>query len=69
MIELKPCPFCGGKAEIHNCMELENETVALIYNGKVGVHCTECHCATIPYNSEDEAAEVWNRRADNEQSN
>ena len=64
--KLKPCPFCGGKAEIHNCMEFENDTLALIYSGKSGVHCSECHCATIPYGSKDEAIEVWNRRADND---
>ena len=62
MQELKPCPFCGGIAETHACAELENTTVRAIYNGKTGVHCTVCHAATPPYNSEAEAAAKWNER-------
>ena len=62
---LKSCPFCGGKAEIHNCCELENETAAVVYSGKVGVHCTSCHIATMPCEDETAAANLWNRRTEN----
>lgn len=66
MSELKPCPFCGGAAKIHSCAELENETARIVYHGKCGVHCTECHVATLPCIDEEQAARFWNRRADNE---
>ena len=49
--ELKPCPFCGGKAE---------------YESEEGCHwvgCTECETyATTTHASRAEAARVWNRR-------
>ncbi len=62
--ELKPCPFCGGKA------------VALICNG-VRVLCTECEISTpgrsdgrnlageYVVNALQTVVDMWNRRADN----
>lgn len=64
--ELKPCPFCGGKAETHSCGTFENEKLAVIFDGRVGVHCSVCHVATTPYENEEEAIEAWNRRSDDE---
>lgn len=64
--KLKYCPFCKGEAVIHNCGIFENETAQVIFGDRVGVHCTECYIATIPYASEEEAVEAWNRRADDE---
>lgn len=64
MAELKPCPFFGGKANTHACADLDNETLKIIYGGKYGAHCCECHVATLPYPSEEEAIEAWNRRAE-----
>ena len=60
--KLKPCPFCNGKAEIHNCCELENETARVIYSGKVGIHCTNCYIATLPFDNKTAAVEMWNER-------
>ena len=55
-IKLKPCPFCGGEAEMFG-----NESV-------VFVGCKECTCITEW--DDDISAEIgWNRRADNEQNN
>ena len=68
--KLKPCPFCGGKAEIFfddykkyliqcsNCsafvgIEIEN-----------GVELKDGWRAT--FGTEEQAAEAWNRRADND---
>lgn len=65
MNELKPCPFCGGGAVIHHCGELENETMAVVFGSKVGIHCRNCHIATMPYETKNEAIEAWNRRAEN----
>ena len=67
MANLKPCPFCGGNAVFHNCAELENETAAVIYNGKIGIHCKNCGIATLPFNDKDMAEMTWNKRAGEEQ--
>ena len=52
MAELKPCPFCGGKAEIS------------LYLGNYGVACCECPGAVINcrYQTKEEAIKAWNRR-------
>lgn len=60
--ELKPCPFCGGEAKTHVCVELENTKLSIMLAGYYGVHCTKCHVATTPYENEDEAIKVWNKR-------
>lgn len=59
--ELKPCPFCGGEAEV---IKLENyHTQSYRYF----VTCRVCG-AEIPRisRSRQQAKSVWNRRADNE---
>lgn len=56
--DIKPCPFCGGEAELHNCAEMLDVTNVT----GVGIHCTKCHIATIPYKTEDDAIDVWNNR-------
>lgn len=56
----KPCPFCGGKAEI------------IIFNieyGTVTVGCTNEECDITmgkAFFSDKEAIQHWNRRASNE---
>lgn len=59
-IELKPCPFCGGKAVLRMASEI-------LYNGEVGgwkATCQKCGIETAIENRKT-AAEKWNRRADN----
>lgn len=48
-IDLKPCPFCGGEAEIYG-----NEVV-------VFVGCKECTCIT-EWNDDISAERGWNKR-------
>ena len=48
--ELKPCPFCGGKAKAY-----PHE-----------VQCLNCGIGTPAYNWRSEGVRVWNRRIENE---
>lgn len=52
-IELKPCPFCGGEAHYVKCSD-----------GEAWVRCKDCGTETAIFDSVEEAAEAWNRRAD-----
>lgn len=61
MDELKPCPFCGGEADLFE----EN------FGKTVWVQCTECGLSTSRYdkdaivdnkNGEEWATSRWNRR-------
>jgi Lar family restriction alleviation protein len=68
MIELKPCPFCGGEAEYVYCSNM----MLIPTLRQVAVQCKECGVATAvvdastEYCAKDKATEVWNRRADND---
>lgn len=64
MIDLKPCPFCGGAAKLRVSEEA--------WDSSVYVECTKCGASTKmwPYVFEFEeegatnrAVESWNRRA------
>ena len=49
--ELKPCPFCGGKAKIER------------YTIKPYAACTECGCSMPDrHQTVEQAIEAWNRR-------
>lgn len=53
-INLLPCPFCGGQPAFE------------IYEGdEYQVKCPYCFAATWIEESKEEAAEEWNRRANN----
>lgn len=56
-LKLKPCPFCGGKAEA--VVDDETETLLII-------QCTECKAQTAGHDFLSSAIYAWNRRADNE---
>lgn len=62
VIELKPCPFCGGTAKIRHDYD---------GNGYSYVECEKCHMKSTRFmrlfeRSSDEAAKAfWNRRVDN----
>lgn len=64
MNELKPCPFCGGEAEVVINKSKQGQTA--------NIHCTHCSCRKTLLRHpnyegiiEKEAIEAWNRRADN----
>lgn len=64
-INLLPCPFCGGKTHIRCIMVCEKPWFP---------ECKIERCIAgdtgVPFSTEEEAAEAWNRRAgkQNEQS-
>lgn len=65
MTELKPCPWCGQIPEIREHNISMKDPNFVLYS----VECMNNHCACMPgtnncYKPED-AAEIWNRRADN----
>ncbi len=57
-IKLKPCPFCGGEARY---FPFWNENPADYW-----VRCKICGCETACYDTQEDAAVAWNRRAGNE---
>ena len=54
-IKLKPCPFCGSKAEIHSFL-------------KKAISCTNDSCPCMPmtcsklFETQEAAIKGWNRR-------
>lgn len=56
--ELKPCPFCGGLAELIEPTPHE-------FLVQCAADATECFvfCTSGPYDTAEQAARVWNRRA------
>ena len=64
MIELKPCPFCGGNAEYFE------ERIFIMNNAfLMGVKCKNCGGAYFDANKNhcpNDVFKTWNRRTDNE---
>ena len=66
MDELKPCPFCGGKASTYTC-KTDKKGVRSI---KWLVHCEKCgvnYPAIKDCHYEYEAIEAWNRRVNDDE--
>lgn len=63
MAELKPCPFCGGEAEI-----VDNGEVRTNKYYFVDVNCKDMNCrgysSCLEYKTKQQAIEAWNRRAE-----
>lgn len=58
-IELKPCPFCGGEAELQS----EPWSAVICANCRAMSHCFP-HSGK--YSSDEKAIEAWNRRVDDD---
>lgn len=62
MPELKPCPFCGGKAEMLKMTGFKR----FFFNPVVKrPTCTKCHATMFVWLDEKTAIDAWNRRAIN----
>lgn len=57
MDELKPCPFCGGEAEM---LTAESMNGGYLF----GIMCNDCRSRGDVYDTEAEAIEAWNTRAE-----
>lgn len=60
MSDLLPCPFCGGKAQLHPPTYSDENPSEII--GPACVNCQNC-CAAVIDTWEDDALAAWNRRA------
>lgn len=71
-IPLKPCPFCGGKAELYYAPYNKMKLIPCY-----SAFCTECRIMigttknnmTDFFRTKEEAAEAWNRRASDAEDN
>ena len=70
MDELRPCPFCGGRAQLNEFRENDGQC----HFQSCSICCTVCGCRTSNYiidgylgikHTKDEVIEAWNRRVDN----
>ena len=70
MDELKPCPFCGGKAQIRymgNGSGPFGYTSNILMRSKPGfVWCLSCEVATPKRSTVSRAIIKWNRRVNDE---
>ena len=62
--ELKPCPFCGAKA-VMNYKQALNTWIVECSNSS----CPASYMIGMDYDTEAEAIEAWNRRANDERPN
>lgn len=61
-IELKPCLFCGSKAKI-----VPYDSIRFFENILYRVKCTKCYASNFKLlPTQEQAAEAWNRRANDE---
>ena len=61
--ELKPCPFCGGEADVHYFAHDDSECTVMCSNPncRASVSARSCGSMTTAYNR---ARKLWNRRSE-----
>lgn len=55
MMELKPCPFCGGEADMDK-----------VIDGVYMVNCTKCFASSATSKSKELVVRHWNRGVNDE---
>lgn len=58
-MELKPCPFCGGKAKMEKIIHDDLPTNEF---DTFWISCEECESESTACTNEEDAIEAWNRR-------
>ena len=67
MDKLKPCPFCGSEAKLESWMKYAEYEYKYEYKYECSDPCCQAsYMMGAFFDSELEAREAWNRRADNE---
>lgn len=61
-VMLKPCPFCGGEAHLHEWPDLFTLTDKVYDLTSYHVSCTQCESGHPPSDSSAEAIAAWNAR-------
>jgi hypothetical protein len=57
----KPCPLCGSEAKADGYRSCD--CCGKAYNGRVVCTNERCGCEVSHFDSDEEALEAWNRRA------
>ncbi len=55
-MKLKPCPFCGGKAQIEKIYDVKFD----VYSWAVS--CKKCWAFMYPTQTRENAVQAWNTR-------
>lgn len=61
MTELKPCPFCGGNANLIKNKDFDMRFYCVI--PYYFVMCSQCRAQSNKLETDKEAIEAWNKRA------
>lgn len=64
-MKLKPCPFCGGEAEVYIRAEFAYSPMLSGIANAFGVRCKKCNAYTIHAPDEEDSIIKWNRRYKN----
>lgn len=60
--ELKPCPFCGGEAEIKS-RYIGYGSIGLGAHDWFAIACNDCRTISKEYGTKEQAIAAWNNRA------
>ena len=64
MADMKPCPFCGGKARLLTRQIATNDNpIFREWKYEYIVKCNKCRASVGHYSQSETAKKAWNRRA------
>jgi Lar family restriction alleviation protein len=66
MLELKPCPFCGGKPKVYDIYKKHVDAdTRKVWKVMCGAR-VDCCALLNDFDTPEEAADAWNRRPKND---